>query len=220
MKRWDEGKIGKALWYCSLKLIWKSKGCHKGKYVGGTATGLFWNVSKGTGKVLTGHGTVVVDLETEETVCKFNMENYRPPAWAIESFARRILPDIQKFYSHEENQRKHEKWKKNKTRINSKNRGWDGIIVLPSAVIVSPILNVLIYNYHMHRGLADAEFPRRRTHRCPVFYQVKGQLTGPLLHVPFDSAPLLSHTMHHHYMPGFPAAEHRLFPCHGNHFLV
>lgn len=63
-------------------------------------------------KVLTGHGTVVVDLETEETACKFNMENYRPPAWAIESFARRILPDIQKFYSHEENQRKHEKWKK------------------------------------------------------------------------------------------------------------
>ena len=85
---------------------------------------------------------------------------------------------------------------------------------------VSPILTVLIYYFHMHRGLADAEFPRRRTHRCPVFYQVKGQLTGPLLHVPFDSAPLLSHTMHHHYMPGFPAAEHRLFPCHGNHFLV
>lgn len=94
------------------------------------------------------------------------------------------------------------------------------LICLHGLLILSPILTVLFYHFCMHRGLADAEFPRRRTHRCPVFYQVKGQLTGPLLHVPFDSAPLLSHTMHHHYMPGFPAAEHRLFPCHGNHFLV
>jgi len=72
----------------------------------------------------------------------------------------------------------------------------------------------------MYRGFADAEFPGRRAHRGPVFYQVKGQLTGPFLHVPFDSAPLLSHTMHHHYMPGFPAAELRLFPCHGSRILV
>ena len=94
------------------------------------------------------------------------------------------------------------------------------LICLHGLLILSPILIVLFYHFCMHRGLADAEFPRRRTHRCPVFYQVKGQLTGPFLHVPFDSAPLLSHTMHHHYMPGFPAAEHRLFPCHGNRFLV
>ena len=110
MKRWDEGKIGKALWYCSLKLIWKKQRLSQRKICRRYSNRSF--LAKEQEKVLTGHGTVVVDLETEETVCKFNMENYRPPAWAIESFARRILPDIQKFYSHEENQRKHEKWKK------------------------------------------------------------------------------------------------------------
>lgn len=62
-------------------------------------------------KILTGYGTVAVDLETGETICKFNMENYRPPKWAIESLARRILSEIQEFYSHEENRRKYEEWK-------------------------------------------------------------------------------------------------------------
>ena len=37
--------------------------------------------------------------------CSFNMENYRPPDAAIESFARSILPMIQEYYSKEENVR-------------------------------------------------------------------------------------------------------------------
>lgn len=92
--------------------------------------------------------------------------------------------------------------------------------IYTASVIVYSKQTVLFYYIYMYRGFADAEFPGRRAHRGPVFYQVKGQLTGPFLHVPFDSAPLLSHTMHHHYMPGFPAAELRLFPCHGSRILV
>ncbi len=63
-------------------------------------------------KVLDGYGTVVVDLESEKTLCKYNMEHYFPPKHAIESFARQILPDIEEFYSHEENRREFEEWKK------------------------------------------------------------------------------------------------------------
>ncbi len=63
-------------------------------------------------KIMAGYGTVVADLETGETICKFNMENYQPPDWAIEEFARSLLPEIEKFYSNEENRRKYEEWKK------------------------------------------------------------------------------------------------------------
>ena len=49
-----------------------------------------------------------------------------------------------------------------------------------------PLGDVLV-----HCGFADAEFLCGGADRGPVLYDVKGQLTGPFLHVPFDSAPLL-----------------------------
>lgn len=63
-------------------------------------------------KIMAGYGTIVADLETGETICEFNMENYQPPDWAIEALARSLLPEIEKFYSNEENRRKYEEWKK------------------------------------------------------------------------------------------------------------
>lgn len=63
-------------------------------------------------KIMAGYGTIVSDLESGETICEFNMENYQPPDWAIEAFARSLLPEIEKFYSNEENRRKFEEWKK------------------------------------------------------------------------------------------------------------
>ena len=63
-------------------------------------------------KIMAGYGTIVADLETGETICEFNMENYQPPDWAIEAFARSLLPEIEKFYFNEENRRKYEEWKK------------------------------------------------------------------------------------------------------------
>lgn len=36
---------------------------------------------------------------------QYNMENFKPPRYALESFARAILPAIQEFYSNEEGQR-------------------------------------------------------------------------------------------------------------------
>ena len=48
-------------------------------------------------KVLDGYGTVVVDLESEKTLCKYNMEHYFPPKHAIESFARQISLTLRNF---------------------------------------------------------------------------------------------------------------------------
>jgi len=59
-------------------------------------------------KIGAGYGTVIASLESKETICEFNMENYQPPDSAIESLARMFLPMIQEYYSKEENQRKFE----------------------------------------------------------------------------------------------------------------
>lgn len=48
---------------------------------------------------------MVAELKDGGQSCSFNMENYRPPDAAIESFARGILPMIQEYYSKEENVR-------------------------------------------------------------------------------------------------------------------
>jgi hypothetical protein len=40
----------------------------------------------------------------------------------------------------------------------------------------------------MDRGLADPELLCRRADRGPVLYDVKGQLTGPFLDIPFHTA--------------------------------
>ena len=63
-------------------------------------------------KILEGYPASVVNLESDDTVCKFNMENFHMPKHAIESFARRILPDIQESYSSEEIRKEFEEWKK------------------------------------------------------------------------------------------------------------
>jgi len=54
-------------------------------------------------KIKEGYGVVIADLKNNRQICSFNMENYRPPDSAIESFARRLLPMIQEYYSKEEN---------------------------------------------------------------------------------------------------------------------
>ena len=58
--------------------------------------------------------TVVVHFEKDGTVTKteeFNLEKIKPlEKWEAEAFARAILPDIQEFYSHEENIRAFEEW--------------------------------------------------------------------------------------------------------------
>lgn len=48
-----------------------------------------------------------------------------------------------------------------------------------------PLGKVLVY-----RGFADAELLGGGTHRRAVFYEVKGQLLGPLFQILFDSLPL------------------------------
>lgn len=58
--------------------------------------------------------TVVVHFDKDGTVTKteeFNLEKIKPlEKWEAEAFARAILPDIQEFYSHEENIRAFEEW--------------------------------------------------------------------------------------------------------------
>ena len=62
-------------------------------------------------KIRDGYGTVIVDLESGEHSCEFNMENYQPPQSAIDSFARSLLPSIQEYYSKEENRQKYDEYK-------------------------------------------------------------------------------------------------------------
>ena len=61
--------------------------------------------------ILDGKPINVLDLETESTICEFNRENFCPPDWAIETLARSILPDLQEFFSHEENRKAFEQQK-------------------------------------------------------------------------------------------------------------
>lgn len=39
-----------------------------------------------------------VSLETGETICSFNIENYKPPEDAYERLARVLLPDIMEYF--------------------------------------------------------------------------------------------------------------------------
>ena len=59
------------------------------------------------------------------------------------------------------------------------------------ALTVSPISTVLIYHFHMDGGFADAELFGGGTDGSTALYDVKGEIARPLLHVAFDSAPLL-----------------------------
>lgn len=62
-------------------------------------------------RIRAGNGAFVVDLESGERVCEFNMENYHPPKSAIESLAQSLLPTIEEFYSQEDNRRLFDEWK-------------------------------------------------------------------------------------------------------------
>lgn len=48
----------------------------------------------------------------------YNLENVVPDKWALDAFARAILPDIQKFYECEENVQAFEEWKKEQEKKN------------------------------------------------------------------------------------------------------
>ena len=63
-------------------------------------------------KIRMGYGTSIIDCESEETICKFNMETYKPPKHALESFARSLLPIVQEFYEDENHMKEFEEWKK------------------------------------------------------------------------------------------------------------
>ena len=58
-----------------------------------------------------GYSVAVANLEDRGQKCSFNMENYRPPDYAIERLARMLLPKIQEYFSNEENVREFEEWK-------------------------------------------------------------------------------------------------------------
>lgn len=73
-------------------------------------------------KILEGYPASIVNLESGDTVCKFNMENFHMPKHAIKSFARRILPDIQESYSNEEIRKEFEEWKKQQENENEKSK--------------------------------------------------------------------------------------------------
>ena len=73
-------------------------------------------------KILEGYPASIVNLENGDTVCKFNMENFHMPKHAIESFARRILSDIQESFSNEEIRKEFEEWKKQQENENEKSK--------------------------------------------------------------------------------------------------
>ena len=63
-------------------------------------------------KIKMGYGTSIIDCESGDTICKFNMETYKPPKHALESFARSLVPTIQEFYQDEKHMKEIEEWKK------------------------------------------------------------------------------------------------------------
>lgn len=73
-------------------------------------------------KILEGYPASIVNLESGDTVCQFNMENFHMPKHAIESFARRILTDIQESFSNEEIRKEFEEWKKQQEKENKKSK--------------------------------------------------------------------------------------------------
>ena len=61
-----------------------------------------------------GYGVVVYDLESEATICKFNMEKFRPTDEQLEKLAEFLLPEIIEFYKDEKNKKMFEEWKRKK----------------------------------------------------------------------------------------------------------
>jgi len=70
-------------------------------------------------KIRAGYGAIIKDMDSDEKICEFNMENYQPPQNAIDSFARAILPMVQEFYSKEENRQAFDEYMAKKEKIQS-----------------------------------------------------------------------------------------------------
>jgi len=62
-------------------------------------------------RIYLGECAGVIDLENGKSICQFNMENFRMTKYQVESLARTILPDVQEYFSKEENQIAYKKWK-------------------------------------------------------------------------------------------------------------
>ena len=60
------------------------------------------------------YGVVVYDLESEVTICKYNMDRFRPTDEQLEKLAEFLLPEIIEFYKDEKNRKIFEEWKKKK----------------------------------------------------------------------------------------------------------
>ena len=65
-------------------------------------------------RIRAGYGTVIIGIPDGEEICKFNMENFKPPKHEMENLARSLLPEIQKFFATEEGQQEYEEYRKNK----------------------------------------------------------------------------------------------------------
>lgn len=61
-----------------------------------------------------GYGVVVCDLETQRTICKFNMGKKCITDEQAEVLAEIFLPEIIEFYKDEKNKKMFEEWKKKK----------------------------------------------------------------------------------------------------------
>ena len=57
-----------------------------------------------------GYGVIVCYLESMATICKFNMENFRPSDEQVDALAEVLLPDIIEFYKNEKNKMMFEEW--------------------------------------------------------------------------------------------------------------
>ena len=67
-------------------------------------------------KIRAGHGTLIVDLESESSICEFNTEEHHFPEGSFERYARVLLPQIQEYFSKEENRREFEEYMKEQNR--------------------------------------------------------------------------------------------------------
>ena len=59
-----------------------------------------------------GYGVVVCDLESQTTICKFNMDKRYITDEQVEVLAEIFLPEIIEFYKDEKNKKMFEEWKK------------------------------------------------------------------------------------------------------------
>ena len=62
----------------------------------------------------------VVDMDSGQTICKFNIKNVKPTDFDIRMLARTLSEAAQKFYEDPENVKAFEKWQSEQNQKNSK----------------------------------------------------------------------------------------------------